>query len=532
MKILIIDQDPATLEKLQTSLTRADYQVLMAADSDIGLRLAREDQPDLIILDILLTGLDGLEVTQQLKQDESTKNIPIVLITSLSIPAKNEPWQPTPQSKWQLLRYHDYLPKPVDTNHLVRKIDALLKPETAATKQTGPGVCLLTQDALQLAAIQQAMLEANFEITCHTELKQALSAIYTYHPASLVVDGDFLSAENALPPIKRFQERHPTFSLIVLQNKASTVPLTYLDQIDWVINQPVQPWQVVRAVQKSLQHRNLEIRVGTLSKQVLTLSGDLVDTKHTLQYQNQELDLINRKLHQLSEVKETLTGMLVHDLKAPLTAIMGSLQFLTMDPNNTISENSQKIVSGGLAAAQQMLRMTHTLLDEHKLENNQLVFDIEPVELEEPFETSVEMLSPLLNMHKVTVETSLDEDLRPVMADPIILQRVIENLLDNAIKYSPTNEVITLKAVRKDDFVEICIADRGEGIPPEHRDIVFDRFTQLQDPRIEKIRGGVGLGLAFCKLAVEAMGGKIWVDSLGNVGTAFFFTMPLAAEEA
>ena len=529
MKILIIDQDSETLEKLQTSLTRAGYQVLIAADSDVGLRLARTDQPELIVMDIWLTGLDGLEINQQLKQDEATKHIPIFIITSLSIPAKHETWRPNPQGKWQLLRYQGYLPKPVDVNHLVRKIDALLKPGAAAATRTGPSVCLVTSDPAQLTGIQQALLEANFDVTGYNDIGQALPAIYTYLPASLVIDGNCLVADNAWQPIKRFQERHPTFSLVVL---TSTAPPPHLEHIDLVINQPAQPWQVVMAVQKSLQHRYLENRVATLSKQVLALSGELVDTKHTLQYQNQELDLINRQLHKLSELKETLTGMLVHDLKAPLTAMMGSLQFLGMDPKNTISENSQKIVSGGLAAAQQMLRMTHTLLDEQKLENNQLVFDIEPVEVEEPLDISLDMLNPLFNLHKVTVAKILAEDLPPIKADPIILQRIIENLLDNAIKYSPTNEVITVKAVRKGDFAEICVADRGEGIPPQYRELIFDRFTQLQDTRVEKIRGGVGLGLAFCKLAVETMGGKIWADAPeDNVGTAFFFTLPLATEE-
>ncbi len=118
------------------------------------------------------------------------------------------------------------------------------------------------------------------------------------------------------------------------------------------------------------------------------------------------------------------------------------------------------------------------------------------------------------------------------MADPIILQRIIENLLDNAIKYSPRNEVISVNAIRKDDFAEIFIADRGDGIPAAQRDVIFDRFTQLQDSNVEKMRGGVGLGLAFCKMAVETMGGKIWVESPpDNIGTAFYFSLPLAMEE-
>ena len=528
MKILLIDQDSNTLEKVQTSLTRAGYQVLIAADSDIGLRLARTETPSLIIMDLLLTGLEGVVLSQALRQDETTKDIPIFIITSLNVPDKNEPWQPTPQAKWQLLRYKEYLPKPVDLNLLVRKVDALLKPGQDDDKPTGPSVFLVLKDSPQLPRLQEALRTANFEVTTYHGLDLALPAIYSYLPASLVIDSD-ITDDRIWQPISRFQERHPTFSLVLIQNRPPETAPEHLNIIDRILNAPFQPWQVVKAIEQSLRQRSLETRVDQLSKQALSLNWEVVESKQTLLYQNQELDHVNRQLTQLSELKETLTGMLVHDLKAPLSAIIGSIQFMNMDPANTISDNSQRILAGGLAAGQQMLRMTHTLLDEQKLENHQLVFDIEAVDIAEPFEISVEMLSPLLNMHKVQVETIIDEGLPEVMADPIILQRIIENLLDNAIKYSPTNETITIKAERDGDFAEICIADRGEGIPPEHQEVVFDRFTQLQDPKIEKIRGGVGLGLAFCKLAVETMGGRIWVGSLNDIGTAFFFTLPLAS---
>jgi signal transduction histidine kinase len=531
VKILLIDQDPYTLEKLQTNLARAGYTVLVAADGEAGLRLARLEKPNLVVMDILLIGMDGLEVCQRLRQDEATKQIPIFLISSLDVPARNQPWQPTPQSQWQLLRYNAYLPKPVDLNQFVRKVEALLKSDQASTQPTGPTVFLAMSEDEQFYQLKQALLAEDFDVRPFADMATALPAIYAFLPAGLVISQELLTPET-WQPIQRFQERNPAFSIVVLQTEPEMLPEEILACVDYVVIQPAEPWQVVLGVERSLRHRNLLTRVKTLSREVLTLNHELLDTKHSLGYQNEELDHINRRMHDLSELKETLTGMLVHDLKAPLAAIMGSMQFLTMDPKNTISENSQRILSGGLAAGQQMLRMTHTLLDEQKLENHQLVFDIEPVELQEPVDISLEMMGPLFNMHKVTVETCYEEDLPPLKADPMVLQRIIENLLDNATKYSPSKEVITIKAHRIGDFVEIAVCDRGEGIPPEQRHLIFDRFTQLQNAHSSKMRHGVGLGLAFCKLAVETMGGKIWVDSPpDNVGTAFLFQLPVYTEE-
>ncbi|RME50955.1 MAG: sensor histidine kinase, partial [Caldilineae bacterium] len=297
-----------------------------------------------------------------------------------------------------------------------------------------------------------------------------------------------------------------------------------------ILPPPHQPWRIVNAIRQTLHERSTTERARILSQQLLALNNSLAESQAALLAQNKELEAVNKRLRQLSELKETLTGMLVHDLKAPLSAMMGALQFVTMDPRNTLSEGSLKIINGGLAAGKQMQRLTITLLDEQKLENNQLVFDIEPTDLQNTLNTSLEMLGPLFSMHKVSVAVNLPPDAPPLRADPIILQRIIENLLDNAVKYSPTDGTISISATVQGDMVEICIADQGEGIPPEHRELIFERFAQLDNPNIEKIRGGVGLGLTFCKLAVETMGGRIWVDSLDDVGAAFHFTLPIATE--
>ncbi|MFQ5578135.1 MAG: ATP-binding protein [Anaerolineae bacterium] len=526
MKVLIIDQDSHVLEMLQITLTRAGYTVLIAADGNAGFRLARTEQPALVVLDLMLPGIDGVELCQKLKQEPSTKTIPIFLITALSVPAANEPWRPTPQAKWQLLHYHAHLPKPLDLNQFLRQVESLLKPGRAAKPQTGPRVLVFSTDEPFLRQVKVVLQEQDFYVHTYSAIVKPFDTMRAHPPAALVIEEGFLSPE-VWQAFDVFRQNNPTFALVVLQREATAAPPNYLDRVDGLVAPPFQPWQVARIVRNALHLHNAQERTKTLSQQVLTLNSELVDSQHVLTAQNEELDLINRRLLRLGELKETLTGMLVHDLKAPLSAMMGALQFLTMDPENTISEGSRKIVNGGLAAGRQMERLTITLLDEQKLENNRLVFDIEPTDLQETLNTSLELMGPLFSMHRVSIDVNVPPDTPPLKADPIILQRIIENLLDNAVKYSPVNETITVAAALKGDMVEICIADRGDGIPPEHREVIFERFTQLDNPAVEKIRGGVGLGLTFCKLAVETMGGKIWIDSLDNVGAAFFFTLPV-----
>ena len=531
MKILLIDQDPITLEKLQISLSRLDYTVLIAADGNAGLRLAQTERPALIVMDILLPGMHGAELCRRLDQDPDTQKIPRLLITALSLPDPDGTWTFSPQIDQRFLNSHAYLPKPLDLHQFLRKVEALLKPDEPHINPTGPGVLLIIKDKFRRNEIQQALEAQNFYVRAYADPLRPLITV-RYPPAILVVEDTLLNPD-IWQSIGNLQAQDPALGLVVLQTEPPQNPPDYLDQIDYLVSAPITPWLVAHSVKQAIRYHNAKERSKLLSQQLFALNTDLVNIQQTLVAQNDELDQVNRRMHRLSELKETLTGMLVHDLKAPLSAMTGALQFVTIDSENIISNNTQRILGAGLAAGRQMQRLTATLLDEQKLENNQLVFDIEPIDLKEIVNIILEMMDPLFKMHKVYVETNIPADLPFLLVDPIILQRIVENLLDNAVKYSPQNESITIKAELQGEMAQICVADRGEGIPVEHRNLIFEPFIQLENAKaVEKIRSGTGLGLTFCKLAVETMRGKIWVESPDNIGSAFYFTVPVLAQDS
>lgn len=525
MKILLIDQDSSTLEMLQISLSRAGYTVLFAADGNAGLRLARIEHPSLIVMDILLSGMDGAELCRQLDLDPTTRSIPRLLITALTIPSPDELWLPEPQAKWRLLRNQTHLQKPLDLRRFLRQVDGMLQTSNPFQRPFGPTVSLIVKDEqLRNSLLRELKLKDYNVFAAKTFISPTPSA-RTSSPTVLVIDDQCLT-QDVLRAITTLQQQNAAFSFLVIQTTDTPEPPPYLDQADHVICPPVHSWKVLTGINWAIDSHGAKDRSKTLSQQLFALNSELVESQNTLLSQNEELDQANRRMHKLSELKETLTGMLVHDLKAPLSAMMGAMQFINIDPGNTVTPNTQKILDSGLAAGRQMQRLTTTLLDEQKLENNQLVFDIEPLDLMETLLTITEMMGPLFNMHKVQVELDIPEDFPLLLADPIILQRIIENLLDNAVKYSPVNETITIAAEIKEEMAEISIADRGDGIPPAYRETIFERFTQLDNAQIEKVRGGTGLGLTFCRLAVRTMGGKIWVDSPNDTGSTFFFTIP------
>ncbi len=523
MKILLIDQDTNTLEMLQISLTRAGHTVIIAADGEAGIRLAEKEHPDLIALDVLLPGVSGFEVCNRLHENPATRDIPRVVITALSLPNAAPHWHSL--SGQHDFKYQAYFPKPLDTRQFLQYLATHID-HSETERPAGPGVLIISADPAREAIV--SLLKARkYNAYGYAQFIKPVEKIRNYPPSVLIIDETMLTPA-AWDAFAILREQNPIFNLVVIAPPADTPP-PYISDVDFVLVPPLSAWQVLRLVESLIDYRQAKERAEFLSEQIISLNDELTEARHVHLAQKEELEFVNQRLHELSDLKETLTGMVVHDLKAPLSAMIGALQFLTMDPGNTITEMSQKIIEGGLAAAGQMERLTLTLLDEHKLENNQLVLEPEPVNAKELLENSLATLQPLFKMHHVDAEIHFPADLPPIMADPIMFQRVIENLLDNAVKYSPENETVSIFARKVDGKVEFCVADRGEGIPPQHRTIIFERFAQLDTTAdLGKVRNGVGLGLTFCKLAVETMGGNIWVDDRENFGAAFYFTLPEA----
>jgi signal transduction histidine kinase len=138
-------------------------------------------------------------------------------------------------------------------------------------------------------------------------------------------------------------------------------------------------------------------------------------------------------------------------------------------------------------------------------------------------EEAIETVSSNVENKKQEVSVSVPNDLPGVWVDADMLRRVLTNLLENAVKYSPAGSKIYLGSRLDGDMVLMWVQDTGPGIPADERERIFDKFTRLHGSGGPK---GLGLGLAFCRLAVEAHGGRIWVEECPEIGACFKFTLP------
>ncbi len=232
---------------------------------------------------------------------------------------------------------------------------------------------------------------------------------------------------------------------------------------------------------------------------------------------------------ELAEMRDDLTHMIVHDLRTPLSTIIGSLNVLAEIESD--DSNLADLVSVASNSSQRMLNLVNSLLDIAALEAGQLPLRRDTYDLVKLVESAVERMQPLARSDNVRIEMTVPSDSPPVDADADLVVRVLANLLDNALKFSPEGSVVRLAVSPVEEgggvqFVRCAVHDQGPGIPLGERDHIFEKFSQVKGRRGR--RRGSGLGLTFCKLAVEAHGGDIWIEDPPGGGSRFVFTLPVA----
>ena len=228
----------------------------------------------------------------------------------------------------------------------------------------------------------------------------------------------------------------------------------------------------------------------------------------------------NSRLFQQSD----LVAEMVHELRTPLASLTAAAHLMQRQELEVDQRN--KLCRTIYGEVQRLNDMTTDFLELARLESGRVRFVREPVLLEGLIRECLEVIRPQAESESITLETEIDRSLTPVQADRNRLKQLLLNLLTNAIKYNHRGGQVRVHLHRKGDELLLTVEDTGRGIPSESLSRIFDLFYRVPDK--EASITGTGLGLAFCKLAVEAHGGRIWVESKVGEGSRFKFTLPVA----
>jgi len=232
---------------------------------------------------------------------------------------------------------------------------------------------------------------------------------------------------------------------------------------------------------------------------------------------------------QVEQLRKDLTHTMVHDLRNPLTSINGALQILAATAQTSLEPTQKEFLTIARNGTQKMLNLVNAILDVSQLESRRMPVQCATFSLHETVNAVVRLQQPLVEKQQVQLHNEIDVVLPTAWADPALIERVLQNLIGNALKFTPRGGNVHITARQKAEMpgkLYVSVSDTGPGIPPELQEHLFQKFVTGK-----QVGKGSGLGLAFCRMVLEAHGERIWVTSTLGQGTTFTFTLPVVAPE-
>ena len=527
-KILVADDSALAAAMLSNVLKAQGHEVVRANDGIEAVQQVYSETPDLILLDIFMPRMNGYQACRLLKNDPAVAHIPIIIMTGSDSRSAQS---------WSLQTGADaFMTKGFDPSELIETVEKLLSaPRTHAAplhQEPPPPEEILSQLSLLM---DRELYSTTIE---RTELQTILQNL-TDGILTLDMQRNITRANPALGRMLGVDETKLT-GLSCLEvlgeiGAAATLEL-FVQSLDEqqetqaVTNARIKDGSTIDARDSQLQNWSGHITPVVVSVALLhDYLGEIVGCVCMFQdaTRRKELEALYEQLRDLDKVKEDLTHMIVHDLRTPLTSVIAGMQ--TLEMVGELNEDQQEMAEIAISGGQSLLAMINNLLDISKLEAGSLQLEYSQLSPETLVASAIAQVASLAVDKNLALAQQIAPDSPGFPGDEDKLRRTLVNLLGNALKFTPRGGTVTVTVQKSETANELLFAvrDTGEGIPPDAFAHIFEKFGQ-----VESRNGGrkmsTGLGLTFSKMAVEAHGGRIWVESTLGEGSAFFFTIPLA----
>ncbi len=237
-----------------------------------------------------------------------------------------------------------------------------------------------------------------------------------------------------------------------------------------------------------------------------------------------------KRLRELQKVRDDLMKMIVHDLKTPLTSVLATLEMARDGDFGALTPPQARALSDAEGKAEDLLALIEDLLEVARIEEQTITLQPEPIAPAALLAEIVYDWGLRFKQEGATAQVDVADDAPVFRADKVLLKRVLSNLVQNALTHTAGPVNLALGARADANGILITVTDDGPGIPSEYQEIIFRKFERVRAANAPRVRSS-GLGLTFCRLAVESHGGRIWVKSAEGEGSTFYVQMPIAPIE-
>ena len=242
-----------------------------------------------------------------------------------------------------------------------------------------------------------------------------------------------------------------------------------------------------------------------------------------------ELSGANEKLTQLDKMKSEIISIVAHQLRTPLSAIKWTLKILLDEDAGAITPEQRDLITKGFESNERMIALINDMLAVDRLESGKIKYNFVPVQFEELVQDMIRSLLPLATQKNIRVEFSTPQTpLAKIKIDPDKMRDVLQNLIDNAIKYTKNEGVVAVGVAMEKEELHFWVKDNGIGIPDDEKEKIFSRFFRANNA-IHTETDGSGLGLFIAQSVVKRHGGKLWFESTLNIGTTFHVLLPFSS---
>lgn len=515
--ILIVDDNPNNVFTLRTLLTaNLDTEVIEAESGMAALEKVSQQKIDLILLDIQMPELDGFETAKLIRSRKKYQDIPIIFLTAVY---KSDKFKEKGLAGGAI----DYLTKPIDETMLVNRVKAylrLLEAERTINLQ-------LQAEIEERKRIERALAEERNLL--RTLIDNLPDLIYVKD-----TEGRFLTANKAVVASlgltkqedllgKTDGDFHPVEmaeQYSADERKIFESGQSLINREETIFDQRINStnWLLTTKIPLRDEQGNMTGLVG--------INRDITKLKKA----EEELKKLNQQLQEASQHKSDFLSNMSHELRTPLNATIGYISLTLNTLKNTLSPEQLENLVKAERSARTLLQLINDVLDFSKIEAGMMDVLIEDIDLADLVEDVTITAEGLLLDKPVEMKSDIAANLPVVENDHTKIKQMLNNLLGNAIKFTPEGYVaVRAMPINNGSTVRIEVKDSGGGIPKEKLETVFESFKQV-DSSIKKNFGGTGLGLAITKKFCEMLGIDIGVESEEGKGTLFWLHIPVHFE--